>query len=359
MKTKRPERILLISPMPPAMGGISVSSARLRDNLINEGYEVVTYDIARRNSRFIPAKLYLLANVLWIPFYVLFHRRFDIIHFHVTGYWRRVWLWMTKPLLKGSPTVMTIHGDISPLLSKRGFVKFFGFADKIILVQPENANLMPDSLKHKCVEIPAFVMPRDLSQFTLPQNIADFADARDCATTPLLVFNGAAVVTGKWPDLYGFDDFLSLLERLDAENINYKAVMIINNSSFSGEQQAFVEGMKSRAGRLDKLMFVNASGFSLLPLFAKNNIVYVRPTKTDGDSLSVREALALGAQVVASDCANRPEGTIIYRLGQAQEFYRAVVEAIDANKGDKTFGTPPRDFYNDIIDTYKSFYNRQ
>ena len=33
-------RILLVSPMPPAMGGISVGSARLRDNLTADGYEV-------------------------------------------------------------------------------------------------------------------------------------------------------------------------------------------------------------------------------------------------------------------------------------------------------------------------------
>jgi glycosyltransferase involved in cell wall biosynthesis len=39
----------------------------------------------------------------------------------------------------------------------------------------------------------------------------------------------------------------------------------------------------------------------------------VRATNTDGNSLTVLEALAVGTPVVASDCVERPEGTLLFR----------------------------------------------
>ena len=43
--------------------------------------------------------------------------------------------------------------------------------------------------------------------------------------------------------------------------------------------------------------------------------LFLRPTLYDGDSLSVREALALGVPVVASTTDFRPDGVTLYRTG--------------------------------------------
>jgi len=43
--------------------------------------------------------------------------------------------------------------------------------------------------------------------------------------------------------------------------------------------------------------------------------VFLRPTYFDGDSVSVREALALGIPVVASDTGFRPEGVHRFKVG--------------------------------------------
>jgi hypothetical protein len=44
--------------------------------------------------------------------------------------------------------------------------------------------------------------------------------------------------------------------------------------------------------------------------------VFLRPTLEDGDSISVREALALGVPVVASRVGARPAGAILFRPGR-------------------------------------------
>jgi glycosyltransferase involved in cell wall biosynthesis len=54
--------------------------------------------------------------------------------------------------------------------------------------------------------------------------------------------------------------------------------------------------------------------------------VFVRPTYFDGDASTVREALALGVRVVASDTHFRPAGTRVFPKGDAD----ALAETIDA-----------------------------
>ncbi|HYX91787.1 MAG TPA: glycosyltransferase family 4 protein, partial [Myxococcaceae bacterium] len=56
--------------------------------------------------------------------------------------------------------------------------------------------------------------------------------------------------------------------------------------------------------------------------------VFVRPTRVDGDSVSVREALTLGVPVVATDVAQRPPGTILCRAGDADDLARQVERAL-------------------------------
>lgn len=66
-----------------------------------------------------------------------------------------------------------------------------------------------------------------------------------------------------------------------------------------------------------------------LALIAACN-VFVRPTLADGDSVSVREALALGRPVVASEVGKRPPGVRLVPVGDAEALARAMIEAARA-----------------------------
>ncbi|GAB4224278.1 MAG: hypothetical protein Kow0062_25750 [Acidobacteriota bacterium] len=56
--------------------------------------------------------------------------------------------------------------------------------------------------------------------------------------------------------------------------------------------------------------------------------VLVRPTLADGDAVSIREALALGLGVVASDVVQRPPETWTYRVNDGDDLVRKVLLAI-------------------------------
>ena len=56
----------------------------------------------------------------------------------------------------------------------------------------------------------------------------------------------------------------------------------------------------------------------------KSGNIFVRPTNTDGDSVSLREALHYGMPTVASDAVPRPEGTILFRNRDLQSMVSAI-----------------------------------
>mgnify|MGYP001154533439 CR=1 FL=1 len=59
----------------------------------------------------------------------------------------------------------------------------------------------------------------------------------------------------------------------------------------------------------------------LCPILQRSDL-FVRPTNTDGDALSVREALYLRVPALASDVVPRPRGTRLFRTRDAADLRR-------------------------------------
>jgi glycogen(starch) synthase len=80
--------------------------------------------------------------------------------------------------------------------------------------------------------------------------------------------------------------------------------------------------------------------------------VFVRPTRVDGDSVSVREALALGCRVVASDVGHRPAGCLLFPAGDAAALVARLEEALSATRGSPR--PPGDDPFDAIVAAYES-----
>jgi len=70
--------------------------------------------------------------------------------------------------------------------------------------------------------------------------------------------------------------------------------------------------------------------------------VYVRPTLADGDSVSVREAVALGRTVVATSVGTRPEEAILVPPGDPAALAAALVQAGEARPALRVTRDPER-----------------
>jgi hypothetical protein len=67
--------------------------------------------------------------------------------------------------------------------------------------------------------------------------------------------------------------------------------------------------------------------------------VYLRTTRTDGDAVSVREALDAGVPVIASDVVKRPVGVLTIPLDAIEAWVVAIREGL---KQDPPMGERPR-----------------
>jgi glycosyltransferase involved in cell wall biosynthesis len=57
--------------------------------------------------------------------------------------------------------------------------------------------------------------------------------------------------------------------------------------------------------------------------------LFIRPTNTDGDALSIREAISLKKPAIASDVCKRPEGTIFFKDRNIDDLYIKTTDTIN------------------------------
>ena len=135
---------------------------------------------------------------------------------------------------------------------------------------------------------------------------------------PLLVANGK-ICRHHGEDLYGLDHLVELAARLAPD---YPTLVIaICFWEHRAEEEAALAELRERAAELgvaDRMLFHTTPGL-LLPVIAAADL-FLRPTNTDGDANSIREALDLGIPTIASDAVERPEGTVLFRTRDLDDF---------------------------------------
>jgi glycosyltransferase involved in cell wall biosynthesis len=323
------KRILLVSPFPPYLGGVSVSVQRLADVLINKGYDVVKFNTHSENVTYRKYKILKYLKFISLPIFILTHKRFDVIHFHVSGIFTKLYI-STWRLLFSNKTkfIVTIHGEIDHILtSKLGSYSLSKF-DKIICVKQGDSLNLPYSLKTKTIEIPAFIPPIISDNFSdkIPNLLLEFLK-RDSLK---LLINGAIISSNKFLDLYGFKDSIILLKKLRNIGKNVDLIIIILGSVSDNESKAYLNSLKEytmRNGLDEYIYWVENINMELWPILKKIQ-VFLRPTKSDGDALSIRESLYLNIPVIASDVVPRPINTIVYSLDSETDFFNKTVSLI-------------------------------
>jgi glycosyltransferase involved in cell wall biosynthesis len=120
---------------------------------------------------------------------------------------------------------------------------------------------------------------------------------------------------------YGLDVLLEAVARLRAVHPRLGCVVM------GGGDPAEAEALVRRRGLGDSVRLLgDLDHEECLQVMARSDL-FVRPSRADGDSISVREAVALGVRTVASDVGRRPSGVHLCAAGDVDALVHAIERA--------------------------------
>ncbi|MBI3792004.1 MAG: glycosyltransferase family 4 protein [Gemmatimonadetes bacterium] len=314
--------VLQVGPIPPPFGGVQVHLMALRRHLRDAGDRCSAVNNTRHrqpdhDDLYFPAS----AAGLIARFAAL---RPDIVHLHLGGDLKRKDLALCLACTEWpmARAVLTFHSG--------------GFPSS-----PAGRAASPDSLAGRVVR-------RFDAVIAVNEAIADVFRRYGCAPSRVTVIEPHAepdvqgVAAAAWPARfqafarahdpvlltvgllepeYGLDLQVAALEQVRAAGRN-AGLIIVGSGSLEGALRALIA--QSPVGE-HVLLAGDVPHPETLAAIARCDLLQ-RPTAYDGDSVSVREALALGTPVAATDTGMRPAGVRLLRARTAEAIAEAALE---------------------------------
>lgn len=307
------KNLLLIGPAPQNIGGVSMHLRRLIA-LLRDDYNITFVDEGRQ--RF--SGVYNLRSLnLWHYYRMLW--KADVVHIH-SGVNILRWFHVINCLLLHKKVVVSIHHD-PRIESHQGITRYLlRHCNHAILVNQEGFEAMKQHGKCHYHMIPAFLPPVVNDEPELPfgmkEWIANFrqthADAVVCCS------NAGNLAFNNGQDVYGLDLCLQAINSLCQAGHHNVALVFVVAASTSRPQALAEYKQFISAHQLDSNVLIWESSLSFVRLIQNCDLV-LRATNTDGDALSLREALYCGKRVIASDVVQRPQGTALFKNRDARD----------------------------------------
>lgn len=312
IRSDRPRRpsIGLIGTYPPPYGGVSVHIQALHRFLERRGDSCLVYSPGGRTSPQHGGVVHV-QGLLGLAS-ALLRSRVDLFHAHGGAeIYKKLLLLVFLHRLFNRPYLVTIHsgGFVKDLkqctaLGRRWRAALLKRAGKIICVSEQiRESLVELGLPaDDCPVIPAFSMEPEEAR-PLPQRLDAFLRAH----RPLLVSLGY-----NFAPHYGFDLAIGAADQLAGAHPQIGLVII--GGDLHGADHRDLLGQFTTA-TLARVHFTgDLERAQVLAVLTRCDL-FLRPTLHDGDSVSVREALALGLPVIASSAARRPDGVTQFPAG--------------------------------------------
>jgi glycosyltransferase involved in cell wall biosynthesis len=225
--------------------------------------------------------------------------------------------------------------------------------DKIICVKDGDLQNMPVGLKEKTVEIPAFIPPAISGASDMVPLSLKFNESNSFK----MLLSGFIILNEKFYDLYGFGDAIRLLEQLRMNGKNAELVLIVLSHDKGKESADYVKHLKNECliKGLDKYVcWIEGVSMELWPMLKKVHVL-LRPTKSDGDALSIRESLFLKVPVITSNVVPRPSDSIVYDVNSENDLLNKTIPLIE-NYQDyvSKIGNHNISFAKQIIEQYEN-----
>lgn len=182
---------------------------------------------------------------------------------------------------------------------------------------------VPENIIHV---LPAFLPPNDTEKSGLPDSVMDFRTTHKF----LISANAYKLRLDNGVDVYGLDMLINLIKKLRELGIDTGLLFCLPERG----DLVYYSLIKKKISDLDLQEHVhivegiNENGFE----YWGASDVFIRPTCTDMEGLSVKEALSMGINVIASDVCIRPKECILFRNRNEEELFNKTLSFYKSDK---------------------------
>ena len=324
--------LLLVGPYPPPLGGVSSHVRQVADATAAAGYRIGVLDHFGGERTAPPVLAGLRRNPARYLF-ELVRRRAEVVHVHYAG--RTSILVAAAVARRRWPAdrwLVTIHNhSLTPILRShvQGRVARWALRqfDEIIAVSGDvSAGITRHLPEQPVVTVPAYVGVGALGGESLEPAMSAFV-ASPGVTLILSAYRVRTLRGGG--DVYGLDVAAHAFSELAAELPTLKLALFLAHPPRGWRAKRYLASTRSQLDRDWPGRTRVAVGQPLVPSLRRRT-VYLRPTRTDGDAVSVREALGRQVPVIASDAASRPRGVRVVPLTDTRAWVVEVRRAVMA-----------------------------
>ena len=298
------KKVLIIGPCPPPYGGVSVHILRL-NNLLQKQFDFDFIDESpvKKNE-------YFNIRSLKISVYLKKVYNADILYIHSGSMILRV-LHLVIGKVFSRKIILALHGFTSAPPKFIFYIKglIYRLANSIIVVN-DNIKKRLYLPEKKCITKEAFIPPVLKEEPQLPENILEFLFKNKHDGNVVICANAFRLETYRNQDLYGLDMCIEAAHRLLKKKLSFVFIFIVSSIDDKTDVYFKMEKLIKELNLCNRFLLRNEK-LSFVKLMEQSDII-VRPTNTDGDSLTIREGLFLNKKVLASDVVERPEGVVLF-----------------------------------------------
>lgn len=316
--------IIQAGPYPPPYGGVSIYIERMKEYMDAAGIKNQVWDTAAKHrvDKQHPEGV-LHISLKAIPYKYFTTKNISLINYNISGKHSKYYIGFFNMLLFNRRIkVLTLHGDSRDLFTGAHLpvVKCLSSFNAIICVKPQDMEFLKSKgVNTRLYEIPAFIPPNVTSGNLegLPEYVNSFINSH-----PFIISaNASSLVFHHSIDLYGADMFVELASRLNTNHPDRRIGFIFCLPDIgSGQYYTELKRRIAFAGLEKDFLFINER-VQLHKIIAASKL-FIRPTCTDGYSVSLAEAVYLKIPAIASDAVVRPENVIQFRTRDFEDLYK-------------------------------------
>lgn len=302
----------IIGPMPPPIGGVSNHLFRYSNK-----YKIPVFKEKNR---------YSFADFLFI-----IKQKHTQFHIHTIS-WKIITFLLIKRILyncKCKYILINHNFTIAKPKTIKEYIHFFliqDYANHCETIYAVNVNIINSmqktfGLKNYQLYDP-FIPPDETKENEIwksyGENVNKFLKDHD-----IILSSGAWHLSfHNGDDLYGFDLLIKMQAHLTQYNSKIGLIFFIGDPNYNSDYVKKCHDLISELGIQDNVFII--SGQKEMWPIIKHSTIFIRATNTDGDPLSIKEAIYFGTKVIASDCCPREKSVTVFKNRDFQSLISCV-----------------------------------